>query len=204
VKVAHTLALLGANLAVSACVAGPAPGPMGVVAPGKDKSQAAFQQDQSVCQQHAVAQTGYGNASQNPANHLPADGTLPGSAGGSASAPIPPGTAPPGELSYLQCMAARGDIVQATSAGGYYDGYSYPYPYPYGYGYPYYGYGYPYYGGLITGWGGWYGWGWRNGGWGYGYWGRGGWGRGGWGYGHGGWGHAGGGGWGHGGGGGHR
>ncbi len=204
-KVAHTLALIGVNLAVAACVAGPPPGPMGVVAPGKDKSQAAFQQDQSICQQHAVAQTGYGNASQNPADHLPADGTLPGSAGGSASTPIPPGTAPPGELSYLQCMAARGDIVQATFAGGYYDGYSYPYPYPYGYGYPYYGYGYPYYGGLIVGWGGWYGWGWRNGGWGYGYWGRGGWGRGGWGYGHGGWGHAGGGGWGHGGGGGgHR
>ena len=46
-KVAHTLALLGVNLAVSACVAGPPPGPIGVVAPGKDKSQAAFQQDQS-------------------------------------------------------------------------------------------------------------------------------------------------------------
>ena len=75
-KVAHTLGLLGVNLAVSACVAGPPPGPMGVVAPGKDKSQAAFQQDQSVCQQHAVAQTGYGNASQNPADHLPPDGTL--------------------------------------------------------------------------------------------------------------------------------
>ena len=138
-KVAHTLGLLGVNLAVSACVAGPPPGPMGVVAPGKDKSQAAFQQDQSVCQQHAVAQTGYGNASQNPADHLPADGTLPGSAGGSASAAVPSGTAPPGEVSYLQCMAARGNIVQLASAGGYYDGYSYPYPYPYGYGYPYYG-----------------------------------------------------------------
>ena len=146
-KVAHTLGLLGVNLAVSACVAGPSPGPMGVVAPGKDKSQAAFQQDQSVCQQHAVAQTGYGNASQNPADHLPPDGTLPGSGGGSASAAVPSGTAPPGELSYLQCMAARGDIVQLTSTGGYYDGYSYPYPYPYGYGYPYYGYGYPYHGG---------------------------------------------------------
>ena len=203
-KVAHTLGLLGVNLAVSACVAGPPPGPMGVVAPGKDKSQAAFQQDQSVCQQHAVAQTGYGNASQNPADHLPPDGTLPGSGGGSASAAVPSGTAPPGEVSYLQCMAARGNIVQLASAGGYYDGYSYPYPYPYGYGYPYYG-------GLITGWGwgGWYGWGWRHGGWGYGYWGRGGWGHGGWGrggWGHGGWGHGGWGhgGWGHGGGGGHR
>jgi hypothetical protein len=208
VKVAHTLALLGVNLAVSACVAGPPPGPMGVVAPGKDKTQAAFQQDQTVCQQHAVAQTGYGNASQNPTDHLPADGTLPNSAGGSASAAVPSGAAPPGELSYLQCMAARGDIVQATSAGGDYDGYSYPYPYPYGYGSPYYGYGYPYYGGLIAGWGGWYGWGWRHGGWGHGYWGRGGWGHGGWGHGswgHGGWGHGGGGGWGHGGGGGgHR
>jgi hypothetical protein len=204
VKVAHTLALFGVNLAVAACVAGPPPGPMGLVAPGKDKSQAAFQQDQSICQQHAAAQTGYGNAPQNPADHPPADETLPGSTGGSASAPIPPDTAPPGELSFLQCMAARGDIVQATSAGGN-DGYSYPYPYLYGYGYPYYGYGYPYYGGLIVGWGGWYGWGWRNGGWGHGYWGRAGWGRGGWGYGHGGWGHAGGGGWGHGGGGGgHR
>jgi hypothetical protein len=200
VKVAHTLALLGANLAVNACVAGPAPGPMGVVAPGKDKSQAAFQQDQSVCQQHAVAQTGYGNASQNPADHLPADGTLPGSGGGLASAPIPPGTAPLGEASYLQCMAARGDIVQAASAGGYYDGYSYPYPYPYGYESSYYGYGYPFYGGLIAGWGGWYGWGWHHGGWGHGNWGRGGWGHAGWG--HGGWGHGGGG---HsGGGGGHR
>jgi hypothetical protein len=64
VKVAHTLALFGVNLAVAACVAGPPPGPTGMVAPGKDKSQAAFQQDQSICQQHAVAQTGYGNAPQ--------------------------------------------------------------------------------------------------------------------------------------------
>ncbi len=136
-KVAHALALLGVNLAVSACVAGPPPGPIGVVAPGKDKSQAAFQQDQTVCQQHAVAQTGYGNPSQNPADHLPADGTLPGSGGGSAAAAVSSGTEPPGEVSYLQCMAARGDIVQLASTGGYYGGYSYAYPYPYGYGYPY-------------------------------------------------------------------
>jgi hypothetical protein len=218
VKVARTLALLGVNLAVSACVAGPPPGPMGVVAPGKDKSQAAFQQDQSICQQHAVAQTGYGDASQYPANPVPANamppgsgdgsanGTAPGSGGGSASARVPSGIEPPGEMSYLQCMAARGDIVQLTSMGGYYDGYGYPYPYPYAYGYPYYGYGYPLYGGLVAGWGGWYGWGWRRGGWGHGYWGHGYWGHGGWG--HGGWGHGGWGGhggFGHGGGGGgHR
>jgi hypothetical protein len=195
VKVAHTLALLGVNLAVSACVAGPPPGPIGVVAPGKDKSQAAFQQDQFVCQQHAAAQTGYGNAPQNPADHLPADGTLPGSGGGSASAAVTSGPETPGEVSYLQCMAARGNTVQVASAGGYYDGYSYPY----GYGYPYFGYGYPYSGGLIIGWGGWYGGGWRHGGWGYGSWGRGGWAHGGWG--HAGWGHGGGG---HGGGGGHH
>ena len=76
-------------------------------------------------------------------------------------------------------MAARGDIVQATSAGGYYDGYSYPY----GYGYPYYGYGYPYYGGLIgrLGWMVRLGlasrrlglWNWGRGGWGHGGWGHG-------------------------------
>jgi hypothetical protein len=192
VKVARTLALLSVTLVVSACVAGPPPGPMGVVAPGKDKSQAAFQQDQSVCQQHAVAQTGYGEASQNPADHPPPNETPPGPGSfsanatppSSAGAAVPPGTEVPGEMSYLQCMAARGDIVQMTSAGGYSDS---GYGYPYAYGYPYYGYDYPLYGGLIAGWGGWYGW--RHGGWGHGYWGHGGWGHGGWG--HGGWGHGG-------------
>ena len=43
-----------------------------------------------------------------------------------AGSAVPSGTAPPGEVSYLQCMAARGNIVQLASAGGYYDGYSYP------------------------------------------------------------------------------
>src|ERR1700679_2057028 len=85
-KFARMLAVLGANLAVGACVAGPPPGPAGLVMPGKDKSQAAFQQDQAVCQQHAVARTGYGDASQNPSGGAPAAGMAPGSAGGTTSA----------------------------------------------------------------------------------------------------------------------
>jgi hypothetical protein len=239
VNVASKLALLGATLAVSACVAGPPPGPpMGIVGPGKDKTQAAFQQDQSICQQHAVSQTGYGLAPQNPADHppasetpivlsgapanaappapesapanatppipdsAPANGPPPNASNGLANYEMPPGTEIPGEMSYLQCMAARGDNVQLIPVNGYYDGYGYPYPYPYAY--PYYDYGIPIYGGLVAGWG-WYGWGhggWHGGYWGRGYWGRGYWGRGGWGHagwGHGGWGH---GGMGHGGGGG--
>jgi hypothetical protein len=103
-----------------------------MVVPGQGKTEAAFQQDEAICQQHAISHTGYGDASQPPPT--------------SAAAPATGVVASPGQpsqdVSFMQCMAARGDIVQMGSPGGYPYGYNAPYPYPYAYGY---GYGYPYF-----------------------------------------------------------
>ena len=184
------LVTLGVALALAGC-ATPTESAFSVL-PGVGKDQAAFQQDMAVCQQHAVAHTGY-NAPPPPA----AAGSATGSPGGPANA-AQAGGAPPFDVTgYLQCMASRGDTVQAQpdvyAAGIDPELYPYPdgYPYPYGYDYPY-----PFYdGGLAVGFG--FGSGrfyhrrFGPAGWGHGGWGHGGWGHGGWG--HGGWGHGGGG-----------
>jgi len=184
------------------------------VLPGKDKDLAAFQQDELVCQRHAVAHTGYTAAppsgapvatdgaaaglANNGSTHDKAGGDKTGSdtvvgvpvAPGATAVNVPPadGIQPFDEAGYLQCMASRGDTVQPIPAQYATSAYTYDSAYPYGYvyGYPY-GYPYSYYDGGFYG-----GFGW--GGWGHGGWHRGGWGRAGWG--HAGWGH---GGWGHGG-----
>lgn len=142
------LVALGGSLMLGACVAGPPPGPAAVVVPGKDKTAAAFQEDAAICQQHAMAHTGYGDPSQ------PGNGNPPQPAAASSAA-APPAAAPPAgsatgaaaataqpseDVSFMQCMAARGDTVQAVAAGyGYDSPYLYPYP-DYGYldGYPYF------------------------------------------------------------------
>jgi hypothetical protein len=174
------LPLVVAGLA-GGCATVPPPGPLFVVTPGAARDQAAFQQDSETCQQNVTAGTGYGV----PASPAPS-GTPQAANAWIAS----------GDTRFLQCMAARGNVVTpapANYAAGY-PGFAYGYAYPFGYFDPY-----PiYFGGIYGGFA--YG-GWRYRSWGgHGGWGHGGWGHGGWG--HGGWGHAGGGG--HGGGGGHR
>lgn len=140
------LAPLGVALLLGACAT--SSGAAFSVLPGPGKDQAAFQQDMLVCQQHAVAHTGY-------------NAPVPTAAAGAAANPVdtvaPGGTQPFDATGYLQCMASRGDTVQAQptayAAGIYPDGYSYPYGYPYAYGYPT-GYGLPgpfYDGGLYGG-----------------------------------------------------
>ena len=190
-----SLAGLVASLGLGACVAGPPLGPTVVVMPGKDTNQAVFQRDEAVCQRQAAARTGFGDTSKITA------ATPLGSGSEVTSVAIPAATGP--VVSYLQCMAAHGNVVQMASMMdvGYYT-YAYPYgggypysgayPFSYLYGYPYgYGGGYPFaYNGFIGGWGGWYGGRWRHEGWGHGGWGRGGGFHGGWG--HGGWCHGGG------------
>jgi|SRR5271165_977686 len=158
--------LVAASL-ISGCAAAPTYGPPFVVVPGAGKDQVAFQQDSQICQQHAMAQTGYGAPAQASVPGAPAGSV--GSAGtGLASA----------DASFLQCMAARGDTVvpAPTNYAAGYPGYPYGYAYPYGLSYPY-----PFYlGGFFGGIG--YG-GWGHHGWGYGGRGHGGWGHGGWGHG---------------------
>jgi hypothetical protein len=186
-KLARGLAGVGAGLIVAACDAGSPLGPQMVVLPGKDRSEAAFRQDEAVCQQHAIAHTGYGDLSQHPAQH-PAGKTpatpAPGASGdGLERAAAPSSVAPADGQSYVQCMAARGNIVQMASVASYNAGYASVYPYAPPYSYPYgYGYAdpfaYPIYGGFVggLGWfhgGGWHhGWGhrhgWHNGGWSHG------------------------------------
>jgi hypothetical protein len=227
---ARKLAPLSVVLALGACVSAPPPGPAVTVLPGKDKDLAAFQEDELVCERHAVAHTGYTAVPPSAASvvaggtaaGLPNDGSTHGKAAGDkpggdtvVGAPIAPGTTaanapstvgvqPFDEAGYFQCMASRGDTVQPMPAGYTASAYAYDSAYPYGYvyGYPY-GYPYPFYDGGFYGgfgWGGWGHGGWHRGGWGHGGWVHGGWGHGG--FAHGGFGH-GGGGFGHGGGG-HR
>jgi hypothetical protein len=145
----RTLAALAASLTLGACTAGSLSGPAGMITPGKDKTAAAFEQDQAVCQQHAISHTGYGDQSAptSPAPTSPAP-TSPAPTP-SAAAPSTPATAsqsgpatvaaqPSDDVDFMQCMAARGDTVQVASA-------AYPYPYPYAAPYPYaYPYGYPF------------------------------------------------------------
>jgi hypothetical protein len=215
--VVRIVAPLAAGLALAAC-ATPQPGPPVTVLPGKGRDLAAFQQDDAICQRHAVALTGYGDLAQPATPQAPvgtppastAYGTSPATPAGSgtatASASVPLATQPENETSYLQCMAARGDTVQPQAAA--YPTYGYAYGYPDDYGYPYPLYDDGFYGGF--GWGGWPRHGrfggheeWHGGfahnGFGHGGFGHGGFGHGG--FGHGGFGHGGGG---HGGGGGHR
>src|SRR4051794_8738832 len=125
----HTLAILGVALALGGCGAGPS-GHTAMVAPGSNRTAADFQQDVAVCQQHAAAQTGYG------APVTPAPVSQAGAPTGPAAAPAQPTD----DVSFMQCMAARGNTIQVVAAAN-------PYPAPYAYGYPGPGF-YPYaYGG---------------------------------------------------------
>ena len=119
------------------------------VLPGPGKDAVAFQQDEQVCQRHAMAHTGYADA-------VPA---------GAASAANPP-TQPSrrGRLRAVHGVAGRhgaGATHYAATSYGYAYGYPYPYFYPYAAPYPFFG------GGLYADWG-WGGWG--HGGWGHGGW----------------------------------
>ena len=177
-------------LTVSACATAPPTGLPALVLPGTGKDPAAFQQDDRICRQHAMAHTGYGALSHDAVPRA-TDGAVPIttpddeatrslSRDNGSSSTTPSAGAPAGdELGYLQCMAARGDIVQQTPMG--YNGSAGGTPYPYGFGYPdayLYGFGYPYpyfyqgaypayFGGFYGGWGwgGWRGRGWHGGGW---------------------------------------
>jgi hypothetical protein len=145
---ARTLAALVASLTLSACATDPPPGPAGMITPGKDKTAAAFQQDQAICQQHALAHTGYGGPSQlTPSAPAPAE-PLPTPSAPTPVSQVDPATGaaaapaqPTDDVGFMQCMAARGDSVQVVAAGYPYPYAPYPYPYyPYPYGYSY---GYP-------------------------------------------------------------
>ena len=208
-KYARTLGLLSASLLLAGCAASAQQA--FVAFPGKDKSAAAFQQDQAICQQHAISHTGYGLPSEPAVQPSDRDVATTTGGGGVASNLGPDATptgvvsAPakagiPDEVSYAQCMAARGDTVLPVAT---YDEQYADNPGSFGYGSDY-AYAYPFYGAGLVGGFGFYGFnrghhhGYHNGahhGGGY----HGGGHHGGWG-GHGGGGHAGGG---HGGGGHH-
>jgi hypothetical protein len=169
-RAARRFAPIGVALALGACATSP-PGYPVTVLPGTGKDQAAFQQDQAVCEQHAVAHTGYGGPAQPGATNSPAGtaSTPPNGASGATpavpattaataavptNAAVPVGNQPFDGVGYLQCMASRGDTVQPQPGGYAATTYAYGYPYDYGYPYPVYDDGF--YGGF--GWGGWGGW----------------------------------------------
>jgi hypothetical protein len=130
-RLAPILASLGATVALSACVSVQPPSPSAIVVPGQGKNLAAFQQDDLVCQRHAIAHTGYA-------------GETPGGLAGGENASAPIATEALDEVGYAQCMAARGNIVQpgppeyAIPPDLYGNGYvaGFPYGYPYGFGSP--------------------------------------------------------------------
>lgn len=169
---ARILFPLGMACLVTACVAEPPPTPMLVVLPGTGRSLAAFQQDDAICYQHAVAHTGYqpvapaagsaGNASDgNARSGNGASGPVGTSAGLGGATAIPTAGTPvhgsaPDEAAYAQCMASRGDTVKLQPQPYDSDAYDYGYPYssayPYGITYPY-GLNYPYSAGYPYGYG---------------------------------------------------
>jgi len=121
--------------------------------PGKDKSPAAFQQDLSICRQHAISHSGYSGSSP-PASGgaaAAANPAVPGANGNGAS--VPAAAEPTDDIGYAQCMAARGDIVQMVPGPDYDVEYAYAdgLGYGYGYGYPY---TYPWYDYSPVGYGG--------------------------------------------------
>jgi hypothetical protein len=160
---ARTLGSLGVSLLLAGCAASAPQGPSFLTFPGSDKSAVAFQQDQAICQRHAISHTGYGLPSE-PAVQSSDGGAAAISGGGpAASSPGPsvvtrkvPARAEdemPDELSYAQCMAARGDTVQLLPVPIYDEQYAYALPGSFGYGsdYPY---PYPLYGaGFVGGFG---------------------------------------------------
>ena len=98
-------------------------GPLDPGTPGEaNKSLAAFQQDLSICQQHAVSHTGFGGPSEPIAQATAGGaggrtvvGATPGGPGaGTGKVAAPASAKPPDEISYAQCMAGRGDIVQTA------------------------------------------------------------------------------------------
>jgi len=164
---AQRLLPLGAALMLGACASGPPPGPAVIVVPGSGKDFTAFQQDDTICQRHAVANTGYGDLArahtQGSANTAPIGATgeigMPRAAGttggvatavgapsGSdtpaatsrASTPEPPDETIPNQLQFVQCMAARGDTVRPAPSGYTEAANWYGYAYPYDYPYGFY------------------------------------------------------------------
>jgi hypothetical protein len=170
VTAARKLLPLGVALMFGACASEPPPVPAAIVVPGSGKDFAAFQEDDTICRHHAAANTGYGDLSPpHPQGSNAATGgtageagaeRAPGTTGGvgaaegalagsgstatkasGASAAEPPDATVPNQLEYLQCMAARGDMVTpvptAYAEPTDWYGYGYPYDYWYPYGYPY-------------------------------------------------------------------
>ena len=161
---------LGLSLAAASLAAGfataPPPGPLFVVTPGSGRDQAVFQQDSDICQQASAAGTGYGAPPAPAASAPPASAT-------------PQAWIASEDQRFLQCMAARGDVVAAApvSYAAAYPGYPYGFAYPYGYfdAYPVFAGGL-FFGGFGYGgrhYGNWH----YHGGWGHGGWGRGGYGH---------------------------
>jgi hypothetical protein len=113
-----------------------------------EKSAVAFQQDQSICQRHAISHSGYGLPSE-PATQTQDGGPAANTAEGAAPAGPGAGTNQasatavaemPDELSYAQCKAARGNTVQLLPV--YNEQYTDAYPDGFGYGsggYPFVG-----------------------------------------------------------------
>ena len=125
---AKKLLPLGVMVGLGGSAAVPPPPPTVTVVPGSGKDAAAFQQDELVCQQHAVAKTGYGNAMQSPTpvwhrrpkrrgSRVAAGCDQPGQPGRRQPRHRQPrrqrlhrrtGAEPPDEVAYMQCMASRG------------------------------------------------------------------------------------------------
>ena len=154
-------------LSLAACAAPLPPGPSVMALPGQGKTFESFQQDDGVCRQFASAQIGDvspgGAANQSFAGSAAIGAATGGAAAGAAigaasglflgsatgfSAAGYSGAALQGryDMSYVQCMSAKGEQVPTTltSAGVYPYPYSYVYPYPnyFYYGYPNYRYSY--------------------------------------------------------------
>lgn len=161
---ARTFAPFIASLGLCGCVSVP-PGPSVLVLPGTGKSFDHFQTDEAACRQYALQQVG-GTTPQQAANDSAVATTVIGTAvgaaagaafGGGSGAAIGAGTGllvggavganaagasayatqQRYDVTYLQCMYAKGNRVPIAAGFAPPPGAVYSYPSPYQYPYPY-------------------------------------------------------------------
>jgi hypothetical protein len=125
---ARALVALTISLTATACATTASPDV--IVLPGNGKDQAAFQQDDQICRQHAVAYTGYEAVPPLPpaATAAPSDPTPP-----AVPAAAVTDSVPGDQVAYDQCMTSRGNVIQPIRTAYALPPAGYVQPYPFGY-----------------------------------------------------------------------
>lgn len=130
-RCAHWLPFCSVTLVLAGCVAVPPTGPSVLALPTAGKNLAVFSQDDSSCRGYAQLQSGgrrsaAGHDTQHCRRFRPPGGSAAGASYGSmTTAELQQRY----DISYAQCMTARGNTVGPPMYVEDYDTYAYTYPY---------------------------------------------------------------------------